>query len=334
MLAFSCSQDDVSNPEPAAAIPSKVSVTDGRLVFPSVTIFNSTRKALSDATNDDLDNWESGFYEFKSQRSILNEILKKDEKHKEAIDNLPMEDALKLKETVGDDFYFDESVLSNKNLLDFDEDGIYSLKIEGYDQGIERFVNKKGLLQIGDSIYSYSKGFIRIIMNGDVSKLKTLDKYENSSVEDQITVLTVRREVISLPSQNGKILFNGTTDCTGYTSGGGQRVKGRAAAVYTTGSGVYGIYMYLHAWNEYHGVFGWRLKDTSQLNISGIIDYYVTTYPVNTVSDQLSIYATTNGQTVSSIRYDIYDTVSSSPIGYGLSGNLTYTGRHGSSCSL
>ncbi|MEQ9373671.1 MAG: hypothetical protein RIG68_00690 [Imperialibacter sp.] len=340
VLGFSCSQDDVSNPEPAASLPSKINVTDGRLVFPSATVFNSTRDALSDATNDDLDNWESRFAGFKSQRSILKEILKKDEKHKEAIDNLPMEDALKLKETIGDDFYFDESVLSNKNILDFDEDGVFYLKIEGYAPSIEKFVNRHGLVQIGDSIFSYSEGYIKVITDGNANKIKSLSDYNESNRKENVYVSTVKRETIEISLENGRsMLFNGTSDCTGYTTGGGQRVKGRAEALYSTpsggqGTGPYIIYMYLRASNEYKGVFGWRSKDTSQLNINGWVDYYVTTYPVTTITDIITLNATTNGQTVSTITYDIYNVQSNYPIGYGLQGSLTYTGRHGSSCSL
>jgi len=292
-----------------------------------------------------LNKWESKFPSFTSQRFIYEDLFDKDDVYKSKIEKLPAQEVEELKKSLGADFYYDKSVFAKKDLLEFDEFG-FSLKIHGHDPDIERFVNQDGIVQIGDSIFEYKNNFIRIIPDGDYSKLSELKHLDKSSREKNILVIEIKKTTLNLEQDgNLRLNFSGSTECKGYTSGGGQRVIGKTvigekimvdymANTPYPGQTVFQPYAYLEAENQIDNVFGWSKKRTTALRIVGTNINFAINYDTGT---NISFDKTTNGDLKDYISHNIYYTTNWWPktgvTPLSMYGNATFYGRDNTWCS-
>lgn len=127
-----------------------------------------------------------------------------------------------------------ESVNSEKYTPDefiailFDEDGTFHLNLPITEEFISAFVTRKGLLKIGERLYQYSANSIKVIVDGDEAKIDLLSQINESSEEYGVLVYNISvKEIEFEDSSMGRTEFFGNANCTGYTSGGGQRVIGK-----------------------------------------------------------------------------------------------------------
>lgn len=345
MLLFivSCSQkESLITPDTPVKGPG-VTVKDGYLKFNSYQDFLTTRESLSKQSTEGLNSWESQFSGFESQRALFESLLDEDIAHRRRLESLPSEQLEKLKGSKNKDFIYAVGILENKHLLSFDEYGYY-LSLSSHEEGIERFVNKAGLVQIGDSLYEYSQKYIKIIRDGDARKLALLKDITESSKEKGVDVIEIRPiELTAEQKANLKINFAADQTCIGYTGGGGQRVIGRAILgerIYNDirceyGCGVvYQPYAYLRAENQYKGLFGWETKRTSGLRIVGWnIGYNIR----NWSKSNISVDKGTNGNLETAIEAGIFGTTQwlhNLPYAFEFYGNATFYGRDGSQCSM
>lgn len=344
LVFFSACNTEKAQIQPGNDPAGLVQARNGLLVFRSYQDFIKIRQELSSASRQELDQWEAKFPAFASQRFIFESIVDDDLLHKSQVQKLPAGEVDKLKSSLGDDFYYGKSVLANKALLAFDDYG-YSLSILGHDPYIEYFVNKDGLVQIGDSIFQYKENSIKIIRDGQYSKVAQLNDLQESSIESNVSVINVRRlDPESSKGSNLRTTFYNNTSCTGLTGGGGQRVIGQSIIGEKSTTDVYGSlgypgqlvfqpYAYFRAENQYHGLFGWETKRTAHLRI------YATnvSYNIREFSGSgITIDQGTNGELRTSIVAYVYGTNNWYPglaFALNFSGDVTYWGRDGSTCS-
>jgi hypothetical protein len=311
------------------------------LIFKTNEDFVRIRTQLATATRQQLDQWENQFPNFTSQRFIYEDVLDLDLLHKERVSALPTAELEKVKKELGPDFYTHTSVRENQDLLAFDELG-YTLKIQGHDPHIEKFVNRDGLVQIGNSIYEYKENSIKIIEDGNMQKLAQLAGIQRSSLEQKVVVIDIKKRVLS-PNEGGKNLklnFQDNTTCIGQI--GKERVIGRTVIgerhTYDPdgrygypGQEVFQAYSYLEATNQYNGLFGWEGKRTAALAIYGTINVYIYTYQYQDVPVEVTtggnLYVTINGPIYTGPWAD----VRSNPL--LLSGYLDFYGRGGTWCN-
>jgi hypothetical protein len=196
-------------------------------------------------------------------------------------------------------------------------------------------VNENGLVKIGATIFEYRSGSIKQITDGDESKISQLTKYQISDESANIIVTTFTKINSDNVFIEGRTAFSGNSSCTGYTSGGGQRVKGQVdlfASETSLGGITYlGAYVNVHATNQERRLGIWSGKRTSELYISGSI-YVAPEWEWGGVVVELG----TGGDLETSIgtTYSFPDRPKVSATWPYMYGALTFYGRQGSSCAI
>lgn len=341
-LLVACAREQQTVAPAGSAPDPAVREQNGMLIFKTHEDFVRIRTQLDKATRQQLDQWENQFPNFTSQRFIYEDVLDLDLLHKERVSALPTAELEKVKNELGPDFYTHTSVRENQDLLAFDDLG-YTLKIQGHDPHIERFVNRDGLVQIGDSIYEYKENSIKIIEDGNRQKLAQLAGIQRSSLEQKVVVINIKKRVLTDSEEGGKNLrlnFQGNTSCTGTI--GKERVIGRTVISERQtydhdgrfgypGQEVFQAYSYLEATNQYRGLFGWEGKRTGALAIYGTINVAIYTYQ----RQDVPVEVVTGGELYVTITGPIYTgpwaNVRSYPL--LLSGSLDFYGRGGTWCN-
>ena len=312
------------------------------LIFKTHEDFVRIRTQLDKATRQQLDQWEDQFPNFTSQRFIYEDVLDLDLLHKERVSALPTAGLEKVKNELGPNFYTHTSVRENQDLLAFDDLG-YTLKIQGHDPHIEKFVNRDGLVQIGDSIYEYKENSIKIIEDGNRQKLAQLAGIQRSSLEQKVIVININKRFLTESEEGGKNLrlnFQGNTECIGTI--GKERVIGRTVIgerqTYDMdgrygypGQEVFQAYAFLEATNQYKGLFGWEGKRTAGLAIYGTINVHIYTF----YHQNVPVEVTTGGELYVTVHGPIYTGPWADVRSYPryLSGNVDFYGRGGTWCN-
>lgn len=115
-------------------------------------------------------------------------------------------------------------------------------------------------------------------------------------------------------------VVTGSRGCTGYTSGGGQRVTGsvRTETIFK-GNGQYEHRVELRAVNWIKN-FGWNRKRTAQLRIEGTLN-------------GVPVYWDSFGELTTEIVTFVLVSTDTSP-DFSVLSDVTFYGRHGSSCVI
>lgn len=332
-MLFSClddaAQQDVSDIKQDA---SDIKVNNGYLEFRDEQAFERTRNLLKTKDKEFLDTWERQFPGFVSQRSLYEKAIEEDFDYYNSTKS-PLQGS------------HSEFVENNTDLFLFDEDGTFHLNLPITEEFISAFVTRKGLLKIGERLYQYSANSIKVIVDGDETKIDLLSQINESSEEYGVLVYNISvKEIEFEDSSMGRTEFSGNANCTGYTSGGGQRVIGKVYEACTAVVDVYGNYGYpgsivsqtkviASAENQIKNIFGWSKKSTNFLVIQGTVNITALggSGPVN-------VYTTTSGNSASSISVWIWVSAwypqqcFTMPLLF--SGNLEFHGRDGSYCSI
>jgi hypothetical protein len=120
----------------------------------------------------------------------------------------------------------------------------------------------------------------------------------------------------------------GSRGCTGYSSGGGQRVTGSVRTITNNkGNGQYEHYVELRAVNWIRNI-GWNTKRTSQLRIEGTLS--TGPNPFDTV---VPVYWDSSGALTTEIFRPLLFLTNTSP-NFTVLSDVTFYGRHGSSCVI
>jgi hypothetical protein len=121
-------------------------------------------------------------------------------------------------------------------------------------------------------------------------------------------------------------LVTGSRGCTGYTSGGGQRVKGSVSTyTFSKGNGQYEHYVELRAVNWIKNI-GWNTKRTAQLRIEGTLSAgYGTPF--------VPVYWDSSGALTTEIVKTVLFSTDTSP-NFSVMSDVTFYGRHGSNCVI
>lgn len=305
-----------------------VKVKNGYLDFKDEASFELISTQLKGKTQGELEQWENNLQGFTSLRSIFREGM-----HQEEI----------YLANGGKSVGQSQFVINHKDafIVVNGDDLQPNLPPQENDDMLLNFVNEFGLIKIGTSIFEYRSGSIKEIRDGDESKIKDLNQVSESSKTMNISVISISVEYITdKTGRNLKIAFSGNSSCTGFTSGGGQRVIGNIAIYdYTMvdvwgqtpypGQVVYKTEVQTQATNQIKGTFGWRNKDTGQLQIIGTVN--VSPY------GSVSVSHNSGGALVSSISKTIYSSgwvnTQWNPV-ISISGALTFHGRDNSQCTI
>lgn len=296
---------------------SQVKVRNGMLEFTDKLAYDKVSRQLNEMSTDELNEWERSLPGFISIRSIYE------------------------KATVEEEAFFDSGgkpgahsafVQQHPEALAFVRDDVMQPNLPPHtEKHLSSFVNEKGLVKIGNSIFEYRSGSIKEIQDGDESKIAQLEKYSVSDPAQNILVTTFTR--IKINHEDIKIAFTGNSSCTGYTSGGGQRVIGNIdlhlAQVVNGGQLYWSAYVNIYATNQERRLGIWSGKRTSELYIYGSVD-------VGPDWGSFIIDVGTGGdlQTTLSTSYSFPYRLAVNASNPYMSGTMTFYGRHGSSCSI
>lgn len=341
---FACDKDEMVADKTLDA--AEISVRNGYLVFPNNSVFSKTREDLITYSKAELNEWEDQFANFKSQRAIYEKAIDVDFAHKEHLESLVMAGQKDVETIMANNEHISPYVKENKELFRFNEHGTFDLKIEGYDPYIEYFINKDGVVQVGDSIFHYSDGYIRIILDSDTNKLANISSFKESTDDPDVAVIKVSLTKFEVSDLEGMKVLATNEYCEGYTSGGGQRVKGYAVAGSRLTTDIYNQYgcgntimsqptAYLKAENESKGFFGWSKQNTAELKIIGTN----ISYSVRVASGfNMNFIRTTDGQQLNTIIRYLHNSTTWY-CGYAdeyfwMTGHASFTGRHGSNCQI
>lgn len=323
-------------------IQPNISLQHGMLVFKDQNSYDNTIKYLAGLSREQADNWEAQFKGFQSQRFIFEKAIDEDWKYYQALKEQVDKGLRTIEGILASEEEFSPYVQQHTELFNFSNDGTFNLKIENYDPFIQYVVNREGLIKIGSSIKQYSDGTIKVILDGDFHKISSLKNCLENDEYSQIQIYNVKTKVI----ENKDARFSGSESCTGYTSGGGQRVKGYTVLGQSTTIDVYGVhgypgqvvsspYAYLKAVNEYKGLFGWKTKRTTQLQIIGNnISYAIGGFHGNNIN----FIQGTNGELKTSITRYVFSTNNYYPgttwVPFLFEGDATFIGRDNATCRL
>ena len=227
------------------------------LVFQSPEAFDEINNKVGDKSYKDFKLWEAQFDGFVSQRTLFENALLEIENYRR-----PYKKGMKLPESA-----FPQSVLTQSTLFYFEGINIdYKVR---YKQGIENFINKNGLVKIGEQLFKFMHNEFYIIEDGDFSKLHLLDQYPEGSQELKISYAKINETKIDLAS-NETLRLEGNS-CSGQN--GNDRVVGDASVITTTISN-YQFFgkqvkheFSLRARSYKNGAFGWSLSPANHLRI-------------------------------------------------------------------
>lgn len=194
IFIYSCSENELEDLSLKGESAIKLNRQHDFLIFKNEADLRKTLSNLKELSNEELASWESKYGNFISQKTIYEKAYTEDEKYLERLSKLTENELQWLKEQRGKEFGFSNFTLKNKDLFFFsDEEDVldYDLKVGDYNPDIVYVINDAGLVQVGDSIYQYLPDNIKIIRDGQTSKLSELKYITESSLEKNVAVINI-----------------------------------------------------------------------------------------------------------------------------------------------
>jgi hypothetical protein len=313
VVAISC----VDEPQSHSEDDNLVQVRNGILEFADRQAYDRLGEEISRMCTDELNEWKRSLPGFISIRSIYEKATVEEET-----------------------FFFNGGkpgehsafVQQHAEALAFVRDDVMQPNLPPHtEKHLSSLVNENGIIKIGNSIFEYRSGSIKEIQDGDESKIAQLKNYAESDPSQNILVTTFTR--IRINEEEMKMAFTGNSSCTGYTSGGGQRVKGNIdlflSQQVNEGQLYWSAYVNIYATNQERRLGIWSGKRTSELYIYGSVD-------VGPDWGSFIVDIGTGGdlQTTLSTTYSFPYRLAINASNPYMSGSMTFYGRHGSSCSI
>ena len=335
-LFYACSQDDLTEASSTVAEEDfTVRVKNGYLEFKDQATLDSLKAQLEGKSREELDAWESQFKGFTSLRSLDEQSVDAQESWFEELRNMPETERLQLMRS-DEKFWYSDFIKQHGKLFSLQDSGIYELKKAPTSANLLGFLNKESIYKIGNEIHVYQNNALKIITDGDESKIRNLESISETKEDFNVKVINFTEVPF-----NGSETINGRQQIAVTTFvGGGQscedvedrdRVTGEVAITnYGDGSGIWTQILEIGVTNWYRdGLFGgYTRKRTREMGIVGDIDVtrngaYWRSYNINvrgtsTLVTQLNRTATLSTSTL------LYN--------FAATGDLDVFGRGGTHC--
>jgi hypothetical protein len=197
--------DTMENPQSGGAISAK----DGILRFKDKETFSTTVQKLSLMTKEQADAWEQK-YNFTSQRAIFNKIAEAELAHDELAKKMEVAEALKLPQH--SDLY--RQYLNAGLIKENDDTYNYSI-FSGFYAPV---VNEKGIVVIDNAIYQLTSTGMKILTDGDFSKISLLMNATQTDKSNNIIVKVIQSAAAE-KSESTRGMFN-WSGSSGWVSSG------------------------------------------------------------------------------------------------------------------
>jgi hypothetical protein len=175
-----------------------VAVNKGMLVFRDQQAFDSFAKSASNLSNDEYDLWEKA-NNFKSLKTIHEEIIAMEDAFLESMNERYNGNENITRKDIG--YTTEAQKLIDAGLLIINEFETLDLNVPT--DFYARFLNKDGILRIGNEIQVPKSDFLMIIKDGDISKVSKAKTYKpGQELGAEIQIANVER---SLRQMNDEI---------------------------------------------------------------------------------------------------------------------------------
>ena len=324
-----------------------VRAVNGYLEFKDQASLDSLKAQLADKSREELDAWESQFKGFTSLRSLDEQSVDAQEAWFEELGNMNEEDRQLLME--GDaDFWYSDYIKGHASSFILEDSGLYVLNTTAAGHDMLSFLNEDGIIKVDGKIFLHKRDVVKVITDGDDSKLQYLGEIESNNEKLGIIVLNNLQNK-GVPENAFQITAYGATTrarrtCENRTgnSTGSDRVTAELLAenfvepscsdfcAFTWGK----VSVVAYNWSK--TLFGgWRRKKTSALSVQGNVSIIYSFAPtVIHIPVNASVNSQQNHVTVniwaSSATYD-YDAYIWNAELYA-HGNLIVYGRGGTMC--
>ncbi len=190
----------------------KVKLRNNYLWFNDSATFEKTLNELQTFSREELDAWEKQLG-FTSIRFLFEKAVDEDEAYFEKLEAFT-EKELEAKFPNGVSPH-SAYVLKNANLFRFHDEGWFEIDIPY--QNLFKVLNKEGIVRIGDKIKKYSFNAVKIIHDGDESKIELLSTTDQTNSKNHIQVNKVMWYRKETGSTNAKLIDKSfqVNNCTG-----------------------------------------------------------------------------------------------------------------------
>jgi hypothetical protein len=179
LFLFSCdTNEEVTSLKNDQRTPDYYLHEKGFLVFSNDQVFEETATMLQNKDEVDVQAWERRM-KFRSMRQIFQEGLKIDEMLAEKKDS----DTKKNQ--------YSEFVSNHLETFKILDDGMFTANIYRID--LTPLVNPNGIVKVGGVLFQYSYDYLKVIEDGDDSKISLLDQINETNRELKISVNKVER---------------------------------------------------------------------------------------------------------------------------------------------
>ena len=349
---YACSDEEVNNVSPQAT-DFTVRVNNGYLEFKDQATFDKIVSSLSELDDESLASWESQFADYTSMRNMAVQAEEAQEAWYDHLESFPKSKIAEIRNS-GNLFYSD-FITERPNVFVLRDSGLYFMNLPMKDMELEAFINSDGLLKVGDELRKYTKESIKIIRDGDATKLSLLAKVDESDKDLNIVVHHIKTELVVFGGGSGlNARFANRASCTGEA--GEEKVKGEAYREIDPylnyfGNGdpnclgswrasyYFNVYMYALVRRGLFG--GWIQKRTRQLRAEGEVTVTGISPAVAGGSEVIDINIVQ-----SNFRYDYFRRVWISGEVCGVSydvlelyyprfeGTIKFSGRGASTCTI
>lgn len=152
------------------------------LIFKDQKTFDETIYALSGKSRKELDAWESKLG-FTSMRHLYEEVVDVEVKLRQKEEFLSREQQQRIIKYA----YVTDLAANSLDFVKADHETGYTLRI--YNSFMAKLVDRKGIVQIGKEIHQHGKEFLKIIKDGDISKIDILDAVNDTDKSKNIEVV-------------------------------------------------------------------------------------------------------------------------------------------------
>jgi hypothetical protein len=164
---------------------------NGFLAFSDNDLFERTVTMLSTSDFSQVKKWEDSF-NFISMRTLFQQGLEIEEKL-----------TGQLKNSGSADKKYSEFVSKNRNVFKSLDDGVLTANLYRID--LVSLVNKDGIVKVGNVIFQYSYDYLKVIEDGDASKISLLNNITETNRSLKIFVSKVSR--VPKNTANGRTSF-------------------------------------------------------------------------------------------------------------------------------
>ena len=279
---YACSDEEITDVSPTEG-DFTVRVNNGYLEFKDQATFDRIKTVVEDKDSAALEAWEAQFEGFTSLRSVEEKAIDAQEIWFSQLRNMSEEERLVIQQS-DDDFWYSDYIKDNLSTFILGDSGIFSLNLVGPATSLIPLLNKDGIYKIGDEIHVYNSNVLKIIHDGDDSKLQMLSGIDENNDELNVSVYYTSTQPLGSASRsdNGRqsVLITNTQQTKCQDVIGSQRVIGEAyiaRSYIPDGSGFQITYLTVKATNyNRDGLFGgYTRKRTRFLKIEGNLNLYI-----------------------------------------------------------